>query len=231
MNIETKIPETALSSLEPLYNHKATCDALLHYGVISAAAHFRSQAHYLESIEEIYLPQLRCIFLNSLNRSLYNYILYLWNISLSECCFQNKALSHHFESHEDFLKAGEQIISSYASYIQIKAEQSSHIAKACNYIEEHLQENLSLNTVANYIYVSKYYLCKIFKPFTGKTFSSYVNEQRLTRARNLLLTTTLPIDHIAELCGFHSSTYFSTLFKRGTGSSPLEFRHKYQKAV
>ncbi len=228
MEMKTKIPEAALSSLEPLYNHKTICDTLLHSGTSSAITQFRLQADCLKNIQENYLPQLRCIFLNSLNRSLYNYILYLWNISLSECCFQNKTLSHHFESHKDFLKAGEEIIYSYSSYIPIKVENSSHISKACTYIEEHLQEDLSLNIVANYIYVNKYYLCKTFKLFTGKTFSCYVNERRLIRARNLLLTTNFSIDHIAELCGFHSSTYFSTTFRKGTGISPLEFRRQYQ---
>lgn len=231
MDMKTAISEAVIPSLEPLYNHKSTCEALIQHGPSAAAAVFRSQARCLDQVNGAYVPELRCIMLNSLNRSLYNYILYLWNVSLTECCFQNKAPSHQFDSTEEFLKAGECIIATYSSYITFQPVKASHIAKACRYIENHLAEDLSLDTVASAIFVSKCYLCKIFKPFTGHSFSSYINEQRLVCARNLLLTTNDSVDKVAEQCGFRSSSYFSTAFKKGTGSSPQEFRRKYRVAV
>lgn len=230
MELGFLMPEDTIT-LDPLYNHKTTCELLIQKGENKAIANFRQQSCCLDRLASDHLCELRCIFLNSLNRCLYNYILFTWDISLSSCCFKNKSLSHHFDSKEDFLRAGEKIIKRYAASLSFYPTKAAHISKACSYIEEHLNEDLSLSTVARHIYVSPCYLCKIFKPLTGQTFSAYVNEQRLIRARKMLLTTNSQIDHIAACCGFRSSSYFSTAFRKLNGITPVEFRNKYRDSA
>ena len=80
--------------LNQIYNHKETCELLIHKGTDHAIRHFYKQSEVLKISNSDHTEELRCIFLNSLNRCLYNYILFTWNISLSECCFQNKELTH-----------------------------------------------------------------------------------------------------------------------------------------
>ena len=105
------------------------------------------------------------------------------------------------------------------------------VAKALGYINEHLDEDLSLTSVARHIFISPCYLCKIFKPLTGQTFVSYVNGQRINLAKKLLLSTDQKIDDIAAACGFHTASYFSTLFRKHNGMSPANFRSQGRKSV
>ena len=86
--------------------------------------------------------------------------------------------------------------------------------QACRYIDAHLNEPLTLSAVSQSVYISRAYLSQMFKEQVGLSFTEYVNARRLVKARRLLLTTDLKIDEIAEACGFFSSTYFSTVFKK-----------------
>ena len=77
------------------------------------------------------------------------------------------------------------------------------------------------------VYISRAYLSQMFKEQVGLSFTEYVNARRLVKARRLLLTTDLKIDEIAEACGFFSSTYFSTVFKKSTQLTPRTFRQRH----
>ena len=213
--------------LDILYNQKSICELLLKSGAEDASSLFHERAQKLHQLPEDDLPILRCIFLNSLNKSIYNFILFAWDISLAQCCFQNKALSHHFKEEKLFLDAGDEIIHSYSDQIYTSCPKASHVEQACHYIDTHLNEEITLDIVARHIFVSKSYLSQMFKEFTGQSFPEYITAQRVIRARHLLLTTELKIDQVAEQCGFFSSTYFSTVFKKHTSMTPRSFRQKY----
>ncbi len=214
--------------LDILYNHKCICETLLKSGYNSASEILYSRASSLTHLEKHEnICELRCIFLNSLNKSLYNFILFTWDISLAQCCFENKTISHLFDNEARFLLAGEKILESYAKLICSNKPKSSHVEQACRYIDAHLEEELTLASVAQNVFVSKSYLSQMFKEHLGQNFTEYVNSQRLIKARRLLLTTDLKIDEIAEACGFFSSTYFSTVFKKNTHLTPRMFRQRH----
>ncbi|HML45828.1 MAG TPA: helix-turn-helix transcriptional regulator, partial [Clostridia bacterium] len=80
-------------------------------------------------------------------------------------------------------------------------------------------------------YIRKCYLCQMFKPITGRTFSEYVTQQRMIRARNLLLTTDDTVASIAENSGYRTAAYFSTAFKKETGMTPKAFRRTFSGAA
>ncbi|MBS6559939.1 MAG: helix-turn-helix transcriptional regulator [Clostridiales bacterium] len=213
--------------LDSLYNHKPICEALLKEGYASASALFHKRAMCIRDLSEHDISILRCVFLNSLNKSLYNFVLYAWDISLAECCYENLFHSHEYENYTAFLMAGDEILKSYACQICSACPQSSHIERACCYIDSHINEELTLDIVAQNTFVSKSYLAQTFKPITGEGFSEYITNRRIAIAKNLLLTTTLKIDEIASQCGFFSSTYFSTVFKKQTDFSPSTFRKRF----
>lgn len=98
------------------------------------------------------------------------------------------------------------------------------VDRALEYINRKLSEEISLDAAAAYAGFSKSHFSKIFKEITGFTFGSYVQLQRLMRARRLLEKTDEHITEIADECGFASSGYFSSVFKRHFDMTPLEYR-------
>lgn len=97
------------------------------------------------------------------------------------------------------------------------------IEKALNYIKENLTEDLSLEKVAKSVSLSPIYFHNSFKTAVGKTLHEYVEEQRIKKATNLLLTTNFTLTKIAYECGFSSQSYFSYVFKRKMKVTPREY--------
>ena len=97
------------------------------------------------------------------------------------------------------------------------------IEKAVNYIKANLTEDLSLKTVAKAMSVSHIHFHNTFRAAVGKTVREYVEEQRLKKAVDLLVTTDLTLTEIAFECGFSSQSYFSYVFKRKTNKTPREY--------
>lgn len=97
------------------------------------------------------------------------------------------------------------------------------IEKTVKYIDEHLTEDLSLEKLASINSISSIHFHNVFKSATGKTLRTYVEEQRLKKAMQLLLTTDFTLTRIAYECGFSSQSYFSFAFKRKMNCSPREY--------
>jgi AraC-like DNA-binding protein len=95
------------------------------------------------------------------------------------------------------------------------------------YVEQHYQEAITLNEVANYMGFSPYYFTKLFKKNTGMTFIAFLNEYRLNKAKWILINEDLPMSAVAEAAGFGSVKTFHHFFKEATGISPL----KYHKTI
>lgn len=101
--------------------------------------------------------------------------------------------------------------------------------KACEYILSHLSQNISLEEAADFSGVSSFYLSKLFKEEKGVSFSTYLNDRRLEKARELLGKTELSIKEITAECGYNDQNYFSRIFKNQFGVSPTEFRDSSDK--
>ncbi len=105
-------------------------------------------------------------------------------------------------------------------------EYSSLIQKALTCISTDLTADLSLSSLANHLSVNASYLSSQFKKELGVSLTDYVNNSRISRAKQLLLETDLPIKSIAEQCGVADVYYFGRLFKKITGTSPTAYRKK-----
>jgi AraC family transcriptional regulator len=92
------------------------------------------------------------------------------------------------------------------------------------YIEEHLDGNLSLETMAAQVDVSPLYLARAFKVAMGQSPHQYVLTRRLERAKELLRNTDMPIVDVALACGFSSQSHLSNWFVRLVGVSPALYR-------
>jgi two-component system response regulator YesN len=99
------------------------------------------------------------------------------------------------------------------------------IRRAKEYIEQHYSNpDLSLNEVAARVNLSASHFSVVFSQVTGQNFKEYLTENRMNEARKLLRTTSLRSADIAYQVGYNDPHYFSSVFKKYTGLSPLEFR-------
>ncbi|NOV01596.1 AraC family transcriptional regulator [Paenibacillus planticolens] len=108
-------------------------------------------------------------------------------------------------------------------------------ADIAHMIEEKLSlglcEEATVTGVAKEMNLSRSQCSKLFAKVYGLSPRQYVSQQKLKLAKELLVTTHLPMTDIAEKLGFHSASHFSRQFRRWTGQSPSEFkpRHPAQK--
>lgn len=93
-----------------------------------------------------------------------------------------------------------------------------------DYIENHLQEKPDLETVANEVHYSKFYLHRMFTNTVGMTMQTYVQRRRLTEAAKLLVFSDRPILEIALIAGYESQQAFSDVFKTMYKKSPGQYR-------
>lgn len=95
-----------------------------------------------------------------------------------------------------------------------------------NFISEKYAEPIKISDIANYCGLNRSYLTRIFKYATNDTPQEYLIHYRINKARELLTTTDLPIQHIARSVGYLDPFAFSKLFKKKTGLSPTDYRKK-----
>ena len=104
------------------------------------------------------------------------------------------------------------------------SEKHKKVNEAIFYIKEHFMEPLSLQMIADSVFVSRGYLSNIFNETTGMKLTDYINIQRINYAKTLLYSSSANITDIAEKCGYDSITYFERIFKQLTGVTPLKFK-------
>ncbi len=98
------------------------------------------------------------------------------------------------------------------------------LRKAIDYIHEHYNEQISLNEVAENIYVSTFYISRMFKKELGKSFIDYLNDVRIEKAKELLKNVKYKTYEVAELVGIADPHYFSKIFKKYSGMTPSEYK-------
>ena len=101
---------------------------------------------------------------------------------------------------------------------------SAPVQKALFYIDANLSGDLSLPTLARLTEVSPGYLSARFHREIGHTLAEHITDARMKAALQLLKTTQLQIQTIAQLCGFADPNYFGKQFRRYCGMTPLQYR-------
>ena len=104
----------------------------------------------------------------------------------------------------------------------IKDTKKSLIDKAKKYIYEHYSDDLSLNTMASYVYLSPAYFSRIFTEIENVSFSTFLNNVRIEKSIELLKEQ-YKLEIIAKTVGFSSTKYFVQKFKAHTGLTPTNY--------
>ena len=107
-----------------------------------------------------------------------------------------------------------------------KREDRELVLSVVSYINSHLEEEFCLEDIMHRFFLSKNTLCRIFRRVMDCSVMEYCSAARLNKAKQLLLTTDSEIGEIARLCGYSSANYFSLIFKKKIGISPLNYRKK-----
>lgn len=97
-----------------------------------------------------------------------------------------------------------------------------------SYLEEHHAEKLTLETVAERFFINKHYLARLFKERYGISVNGYLQQVRITHAKQLLRFTDKKVESVGLECGIGELSYFSRIFKKVEGVSPSEYRSMWR---
>jgi two-component system response regulator YesN len=114
-----------------------------------------------------------------------------------------------------------------AAYFHEKRLYKNHelIEKVNLYIESQFAEPITLQMIADHVYLNTNYFCKVYKDVTGKTFNEYVTEVRLQKACELLDNNQgLQVAIVSELAGFGNKQNMIRAFKKNLGMTPSDYR-------
>lgn len=104
-----------------------------------------------------------------------------------------------------------------------------HITRILDIVNADLTRHYSLQELADSVGYSPPYLSQAFKKTVGMTFSQYVMNQRIRRAKQLLASTDLKTFEVASEVGLDNYRHFNKIFKRMTGMNPSEFRAQIKR--
>ena len=113
-------------------------------------------------------------------------------------------------------------------FLQVSETQSSDhkhhiVANVKKYIQEHIEEKLTLNKVAKEFNISSNYLSILFSKHSDIGFSDYINQMKVEAAKEMMADGNYKIYEISDKLGFESAFYFSRVFKKVTGMSPRDY--------
>lgn len=104
----------------------------------------------------------------------------------------------------------------------LRTPDASLSGQAVEFIQQHFDFKLDLDTIVQSVSSSKSHLCRAFKSQTGYTPIEYLTKVRIDASKRLLLTG-LPVSTVARLVGFQDPYYFSRVFRKLAGTSPTDF--------
>ncbi|GEP49417.1 AraC family transcriptional regulator [Flavobacterium noncentrifugens] len=112
--------------------------------------------------------------------------------------------------------------------METRVEDNSRINGVFNFVKDHFQEPIALETAANLVSMTVPSFCRYFKKITNKTFTKFVNEYRLVHASKLLAEKPMSITDICYESGFNNFSHFNKSFKEFTGKSASEYRNAHR---
>lgn len=106
------------------------------------------------------------------------------------------------------------------------AVEDPQLVKVVEYIKKHAFESITTNDILNAIPMARRSLDRRFQKAFGRTPPEEIKRIRINKVRQLLADTDLPMQNIAEACGFSTYNYLTHVFKQTTGETPSEYRKK-----
>jgi AraC-like DNA-binding protein len=105
-----------------------------------------------------------------------------------------------------------------------KSPQNDMVGRVKQFMQHNMAEDITVQQLADLVYVSKSYLSRIFRRQTGMSLNDYLQKLRVEAAKSILVSSNLSVEEISAVVGYHSPKYFYRVFLAGTGMSPRDFR-------
>lgn len=117
----------------------------------------------------------------------------------------------------------------YVGKACLSAENADYslITPAIKLLEGGIEQNVTVERLAEMCHISTGYFRKLFWEYAGKSPVQYIIDRKIETAKRMLEDSGSSVSHISELLDFKSCSYFCRLFKKKTGMSPEEFRRRY----
>ena len=117
-----------------------------------------------------------------------------------------------------------------SGYVQGSLEKQKRVCEIVEYIGEHYMEGVGLDELSRRFFMSKPYMCRIFKEVTSFSVSEYINMVRIAQSKEYLVNSEISLTEIANRLGFNSLTYFERVFKREMFLTPMQYRKRKSHA-
>lgn len=108
---------------------------------------------------------------------------------------------------------------------------SKAVTECCQYIQEHVHQNIRVGDLASHVHLSENYISAKFKEETGQSITGYIKRAKIAEAKSLLRFTGLTLSEISALLSYSSQSFFTTAFKQETGITPNQYRLRGEEAV
>ena len=147
-----------------------------------------------------------------------------------------KAAAEHISERQKeqyYFQYGRKYVESLGDNMKNETDDTSGaglVQKAEAYIMAHISEDITVEQIAESMYISTNHLTRLFKKGTGKTPIDYITEQRLFLAKELLEQNQLSVSMISARVGYGNYSYFTRIFKRAYGKPPREYREWYLRS-
>lgn len=109
-------------------------------------------------------------------------------------------------------------------YKKQNCSDSNQMDQVCEYIKEHIEDDLSLESLSDHFYLSQAHFSRLFKRKTGVTLVDYIVSEKIEHAKVLLSNPGIKVYEVAERIGYKSVPHFNRQFKNYTGMTPNEYR-------
>jgi two-component system, response regulator YesN len=130
------------------------------------------------------------------------------------------------ESKEVLLIKCRELLHDSLKLVSNKINESSMVVirQAVEYMKKHYHENISLESIADRYFMNRSYFSRLFKLYTGETFTDCLIDIRMEEAKKLLVDGRYKVYEISQMVGYSSEKYFFRVFKQYTGKSPAEYQ-------
>ncbi|MCH4209488.1 AraC family transcriptional regulator [Bifidobacterium sp.] len=114
-------------------------------------------------------------------------------------------------------------------FTAVESADNELVKRAIHYVQEHSGEPLGVAHVAAHLFVSRGYLSRLFMREMSITLRDFILESKMSTACELLVRSHMPIQDVAQVCGYRNQFSFSRAFSRKMSTSPTEFRRLYAR--
>ncbi|HJC23837.1 MAG TPA: AraC family transcriptional regulator [Candidatus Eisenbergiella merdavium] len=132
------------------------------------------------------------------------------------------------DSFRQLFNISEEITKKISLHLMNRTEDFDAVEQCISYIREHMQEDLSLQSLADLVHFHPTYLSARIKEKVGLSYSNFILSVRMEEAGRMLTGTDWKVLSIAQKCGFKDSSYFNRIFRREFGMSPEQYRKAHR---